>query len=86
MRFTIYDSDAARIILIEKNLQSALSTLGLKGIVMSITEPPFLAREQLLDQVPVIEHDGKRWSLGPGKTPGESELIRLLKKLTNPEA
>ncbi len=85
MHFTLYDSNAARIVQIEKNLQLALKALGLKGTVLSISEPPLLAREQLLSRVPLVEYQQKRWSLSPGKTPSKQEFIKLLTILTTQE-
>ena len=78
MHFIIYDSDAQRLIQIERNLHQALKLSGLKGNIMCICEPPFLARENLLGKVPVVEINGKRWSLTTGKILTRQDLIKLL--------
>lgn len=83
MHFIIYDSDAPRLIQIERNLHQALKLSGLSGKVMCVCEPPFLARENLLEKVPVVEFNGKRWSLTPGKILDTQDLIKLLNILTN---
>ena len=78
MRLTLYDVEAGRLMQCEKNLQQALREMGLQAAVTCISEPPFLAREQLLDRVPVVEYQDKRWSLTPGKIPGVEQLKTLL--------
>jgi hypothetical protein len=81
LSITIWDNNATRIAKIDHNLHLALSELKLKSTVNSISEPPALARENLLDRVPVLEIAGKYWSLTPNKTISQSDCKKLLQKI-----
>ncbi len=82
LEITIWDAEARRIFEIDRNLHLALRALGIRGVTRSISEPPLLARENLLDRVPVLEVEGRYWSLKPGKTISVSECKQLLQKIT----
>ena len=80
LRITIWDNDALRIAEIDKNLQSALDELKIKGLILSNSEPPLLARENLLGRLPVLEIAGNYWSRKAGRVFSKDECIQLLSK------
>ncbi|HJD96875.1 hypothetical protein [Mailhella massiliensis] len=80
---SIWDNDAGRIRAIEANLYRAMRTLGLKGVVKIISEPPLLSRENLLDRVPVLEIMDQYWSLTPQTIITEEQCRTLLAFLYN---
>jgi len=59
MRITIWDNHPERIAEIDKNLHLALKYLGLKAIIIWNSEPPQLARENILDRLPVAVRNSK---------------------------
>ncbi len=81
LRITIWDNDAARAAEIDRNLHTALSDLGVDALVLLNSEPPLLARENLLQRVPVLEIAGKYWSKTPGKSFSIQDCVALLAKL-----
>jgi len=81
MRIIIWDNHPERIAEIDKNLHLALKYLGLKAIVTSNAEPPLLARENILDRLPVLEINGLYWSRKPGETFSKDDCISLLQKV-----
>mgnify|MGYP000922589503 CR=1 FL=1 len=76
---TIWDNDSARIADIDVNLGNAMRRLGLKGLVRIMSEPPLLAREGLLNDVPVLEIQGRYWKIHPNRTITEEECLSLLR-------
>jgi hypothetical protein len=78
---TIWDTDAARAAEIDRNLHTALSGLGMDALVLLNSEPPLLARENLLKRIPVLEIAGKYWSKTPGKAFSVQDCVALLAKL-----
>lgn len=81
MQIIIWDNEADRIAEIDKNLHLALKQLSVRAIVTINSEPPLIAREQLLERMPVIEIYGKYWSLKPGKAFSKKECISLLREI-----
>jgi hypothetical protein len=81
LRITIWDNDAVRAAEIDRNLHSALADFGMDALVLVNSEPPLLARENLLGRVPVLEIAGKYWSKTPGKTLSRQDCVSLLSKL-----
>lgn len=81
LSITIWDNNVTRIADIDHNIHLALRELKLKADVNSISEPPALARENLLNRVPVLEIAGKYWSLTPNKTISQSDCEKLLHKV-----
>ena len=84
VRITIWDTNAERIAEIDRNLHLAMQELGIKGATRSISEPPLLARESLLDRVPVLEIAGRHWSLTPNTTITQKLCRELLRMLLQP--
>ena len=78
IEISIWDNDGERIRQIECNLFRALRSLGLKGTVKIISEPPLLSRENLLQRVPVLEIQDKYWSLKPQTVITEEQCRALL--------
>ena len=78
---SLWDNDTERIRIIEANLYRAMRSLGLKGVVKIISEPPLLSRENLLDRVPVLEIMDKYWSLSPQTVITEDQCRELLATL-----
>lgn len=78
---SIWDNDAGRIRTIEANLYNAMRSLGIKGVVKIISEPPLLSREGLLNRVPVLEIMDKYWSLAPQTVITEEQCRELLAAL-----
>lgn len=78
---SIWDNDAERIRIIEANLCNAMRSLGIRGVVKIISEPPLLSRENLLDRVPVLEIMDKYWSLSPQTVITEDQCRELLAAL-----
>jgi hypothetical protein len=75
---TIWDDDGQRIATIDRNLHLALAELGMKAVVLSISEPPLLSRERLLGRTPMLEIGGRYWSLRPGETISTEDCRKLL--------
>ena len=78
IEITIWDNDTERIRAIEGNVTRALRSLGMKGIVKIISEPPLISRESLLDRVPVLEILDRYWSLKPQSVITEDQCRDLL--------
>ena len=76
----IWDNDSARIAEIDANLARALRSLGMRGNVRSMSEPPLLAREGLLNDVPALEIAGRYWKLRPNQTISEEACRSLLRR------
>lgn len=66
LQIIIWDNDRQRIAEIDTNLQTALNELKLKAVILTNSEPPSLARENLLSRLPVLEIAGRYWSMHPG--------------------
>jgi hypothetical protein len=81
MQIIIWDNEVDRISEIDKNLHLALKELHVRAIVTINPEPPSIAREQLLQRLPVIEINEKYWSLKPGKAFSKRECISLLRQI-----
>jgi hypothetical protein len=80
LEITIWDNDTLRIAEIDRNLHSALTELKVKGLILSNSEPPLLARENLLDRLPVLEIAGNYWSKKNGKVFSKTDCLSLLSK------
>ena len=80
LKIIIWDNDQQRIAEIDSNLQAALNELKLKAVILSNSEPPLLARENLLSRLPLIEMAGRYWSMHPGVAFSKADCIRLLSK------
>ena len=78
---SIWDNDVERIRIIEANLYRAMRSLGLKGVVKIISEPPLLSRENLLARVPVLEIMDRYWSLTPQTVITEKQSREFLASL-----
>ncbi len=86
IEITIWDNDTDRIRVIEANVTRALNSLGMKGVVKIISEPPLISRESLLDRVPVLEILDKYWSLRPQTVITEDQCRDLLSFIfSNPQ-
>lgn len=83
LTITIWDNAADRIAEIDRNLRKALSDLKMQALVLSNSEPPLLARENLLGRVPVLEIAGKYWSKTPGKAFTIRDCVQLLSGFTS---
>ena len=81
MQITIWDNDSKRIAKIDRNLSLALKELSIKAIITVISEPPILARENLLNRVPVLEIHDHFWCLEPGIAFSKSDCKKLLQKI-----
>ncbi len=82
LEIVIWDYNPDRIAAIDRNLHSALKKLGRHGNVTSMSEPPLLARTGMLDRAPVLEIEGKYWSLVPGMEIPETACEQLILQLT----
>lgn len=82
LKIVIWDNDPQRITEIDRNLHSAVNQLKLKALILSNSEPPSIARENLLDRLPVLEIAGRYWSLRPGKAFSQADCISLLSRFT----
>jgi hypothetical protein len=80
LKIIIWDNNQQRIAEIDSNLQAALNELKLKAVILSNSEPPLLARENLLSRLPLIEMAGRYWSMHPGVAFSKADCIRLLSK------
>jgi hypothetical protein len=80
LKIIIWDNDQQRIAEIDSNLHAALNELKLKAVILSNSEPPLLARENLLSRLPLIEIAGRYWSMHPGVAFRKADCIRLLSK------
>lgn len=80
LKIVIWDNDPRRIAEIDRNLQAAAAELGLKALILSNAEPPSIARENLLDRIPVLEIVGRYWSRRPGRAFSRAECVALLSK------
>jgi hypothetical protein len=80
LQIVIWDNDPQRIAEIDRNLQSAANQLELKALILSNSEPPSIARENLLDRLPVLEIAGCYWSLRLGKAFSQADCIALLSR------
>jgi len=80
LKIIIWDNDQQRIAEIDSNLHAALNELKLKAVILSNSEPPLLARENLLSRLPLIEIAGRYWSMHPGVAFSKADCIRLLSK------
>ena len=80
LKIIIWDNNQQRIAEIDSNLQAALNELNLKAVILSNSEPPLLARENLLNRLPLLEMAGRYWSMHPGVAFSKADCIRLLSK------
>jgi len=80
LKIIIWDNDQQRIVEIDSNLQAALNELNLKAVILSNSEPPLLARENLLSRLPLLEIAGRYWSMHPGVAFSKADCICLLSK------
>jgi hypothetical protein len=80
LQIIICDNDRQRIAEIDTNLQTALNELKLKAVILTNSEPPSLARENLLSRLPVLEIAGRYWSMHPGVAFSKADCICLLSK------
>jgi hypothetical protein len=80
LQITIWDNDRQRITEIDTNLQVALNELKLKALILSNSEPPSIARENLLNRLPVLEIAGHYWSMRPGRVFSKKDCISLLSR------
>jgi hypothetical protein len=80
LKIIIWDNDPQRIAEIDSNLQAALNELKLKAVILSNSEPPSLARENLLSRLPVLEIAGRYWSMHPDVAFSKTDCICLLSK------
>lgn len=80
LQIIVWDNDSRRIAEIEKNLQAALKELRLKALILCNSEPPSIARENLLHRLPVLEIAGRHWSLRPGRPFSKEDCVSLLSK------
>lgn len=80
LKIVIWDNDPRRIAEIDRNLQAAAAKLGLKVLILSNAEPPLIARENLLDRLPVLEIAGRHWSRRPGHAFSRADCVDLLSK------
>jgi hypothetical protein len=62
-------------------IQAALQALHIQAVVTVNMEPPLISRNQLWDRLPVIEINGLRWSLAPGRAFTSAQVTRLLQKV-----
>ncbi len=81
IEITIFDTDISRIRTIERNLICAMESLGLRGTISIISEPPLLSRENLLNRIPVLEIEDKYWSLTPQRIITQQQCKDLLTRL-----
>jgi hypothetical protein len=80
LKVVIWDNDPQRIAAIDRNLQAAAIELGLKLLILSNAEPPSIARENLLERLPVLEIAGRHWSRRPGYAFSRADCVALLSK------
>jgi hypothetical protein len=80
LQIIIWDNDRQRIAEIDTNLQTALNELKLKAVILTNSEPPSLARENLLSRLPVLEIAGRYWSMQPGVAFSKADCSCLLSK------
>jgi hypothetical protein len=80
LKVVIWDNDPQRIAAIDRNLQAAATELGLKLLILSNAEPPSIARENLLERLPVLEIAGRHWSRRPGHAFSRADCVALLSK------
>lgn len=80
LKINIWDNDPQRFAAIDSNLQAALNELNLKAVILSNSEPPLLARENLLSRLPLLEIAGRYWSMHPGVAFSKADCICLLSK------
>lgn len=81
LKITIWDLDARRIASIERKLYEAMKEYGVKGVVVSQSEPPLVSRMNLTGRIPVLEVEGLFWSQRPGiefDKASCSEFIRII--------
>ena len=81
LEIIIWDYNPDRIAAIEHNLHCAMHTLGCRGTVSCMSEPPLLARMGLMNRVPVLEIDGMHWSLKPEEEISELACEQLLARI-----
>jgi len=78
LKITLIDPDAIVLAKINENMKSALFEINIQASIICISEPPYIARENLLGKVPVIEIDNHYWSLKSGMPPTKAECMNLL--------
>ena len=52
--------------------------VGVKGTVVSQSEPPLVSRMNLTNRIPVLEVDGLFWSQQPGKEFDKKSCVELI--------
>lgn len=82
----IWDSVPERIAIIDENLHRAMRRVGIRCAVSSMSEPPLLARMDMLGRLPSLEINGDYWTLEPGRVITEEECIHLLQFLKDRKA
>ncbi len=75
----ILDHDITRIQACEDAVYGAIRELGLKAVVTQVSEPPYLARKNVWEQLPVLEINGLIWSRKSGQPFSKSEVVNLLR-------
>lgn len=83
LTITIIDHDLDRINTCEASIRGALRQLQIQASVTQVSEPPFLARLNMWDRLPVLEIQGNYWSRPGNKPFTVDEIITLLKKGDN---
>jgi len=78
---TIWDTDCERVMRIDQMLRQALHAAGIRGRIQSMSEPPLVERMNLTPHLPVLEIQGKYWSLGCNRELSVQSCECLLKKI-----
>jgi hypothetical protein len=79
LTIVILDHDINRIRICENSVQKAVRELGLKAVITQISEPPYLARKNVWEQLPVLEINGLIWSRKSGQAFSKGEVVSLLR-------
>lgn len=79
LTIVILDHDIDRIQACEDAVQGAIRELGLKAVVTQISEPPYLARQNVWERLPVLEINGLIWSRKSGQAFSKREVVDLLR-------
>lgn len=81
-KITLWDDDAKRLIVLEKNLRVALRALSLEAAIQLNSEPPLLARHGLNGKTPAVQiADGPFWTHRVGQSISAEEFTTLLTAL-----
>ena len=79
LKITIWDLEARRIASIERKLYEAMKEYGIRGVVVSQSEPPLVSRMNLTGRIPVLEVGGLFWSQQPGKEFDKAACAEFIK-------